>query len=136
MPQGLEKPVYVLFELGENSNIVILCESIFNALTCYVYGYKALALFGTGTKLQLNTLKTLGVKEFVLGLDPDEAGIRGAKKLKNALKSVAIIRTMGIPEGKDINDLSKEEFIESFQNRIQLAQIFINKVLTAHENTL
>ena len=118
MPAGLEKPVYGLYELGENRNSVIICESIFNALTCYVYGYPAIALFGTGTTLQLNKLKLLGVKEFILGLDPDDAGIRGCKKLKNALKSVAIVRKMEIPVGKDINDLTKEEFDIAIRERL------------------
>ena len=118
MPAGLEKPIYGIYELGQTRDSVILCESIFNALTCYVYGYPALALFGTGTQLQIQSLKLLGVKEFILGLDPDEAGERGCKKLRNALKSVAIIRKMDIPQGKDINDLSYDEFISSYENRI------------------
>ena len=118
MPSGLEKPVYGLYELGNNRSSVILCESIFNALTCYVYGYPALALFGTGTQSQIKTLKLLGVKEFILGLDPDDAGERGCKKLKNALKSVAIVRRMNIPLGKDINDLTEEEFNKSVAERL------------------
>ena len=118
MPAGLEKPIYGLYELPENVNTLIICESIINALTCYVYGYPAIALFGTGTTTQLSQLKLLGVKEFVLGLDADEAGDRGCRKLKHALKSIAIVRRMQIPENKDINDLSYEEFIEAYDSRI------------------
>lgn len=118
MPAGLEKPIYGLYELGGARNSVILCESIFNALTCYVYGYPALALFGTGTQNQIKELKLLGIKEFILGLDPDEAGDRGCKKLKNALKSIAIVRRMKIPLGKDINDLSMEEFSSALEERM------------------
>ena len=118
MPSGLEKPLYGLYELGDIRDCVILCESIFNALTCYVYGYHALALFGTGTQSQITRLKLLGVKEFVLGLDPDEAGDRGCKKLKAVLKSVAIVRRMNIPSGKDINDLSYDEFQLAFNDRL------------------
>ena len=118
MPQGLEKPIYGLYELGDVRSYVILCESIFNALTCYVYGYPALALFGTGTQSQIKELKLLGVKEFILGLDPDEAGDKGCRKLKNALKSVAIIRRMEIPVGKDINDLTESEFTKAVAERI------------------
>ena len=118
MPAGIEKPVYGIYELPKDSSRVILCESIFNALTCYVYGYPALALFGTGTASQLNQLKLLGVKEFILGLDPDEAGERGATKLKKALKSVSIIRKMNIPQGKDINDLDFDTFKKCYDLRI------------------
>lgn len=118
MPAGLEKPLYGIYELPKNTSTVILCESIFNALTCYVYGYPALALFGTGTVSQLNALKQLGVKEFIIGTDPDDAGERGAKKLKRALSSIAIVRRMHLPSGKDINDLEKDEFLEVLENRI------------------
>lgn len=118
MPSGLEKPLYGIYELGSNINSLILCESIFNTLTCYVYGMPSLALFGTGTKFQIESLKKLGVKEFIIGLDPDEAGDRGFSKLKKALKTVAIVRRMDIPIGKDINDLTKEEFDIALKNRI------------------
>ena len=117
MPAGLEKPVYGIYELAKTASVVVLCESIFNCLTCYVYGVPALALFGTGTKAQIEMLKRTGVKEYVLGLDPDDAGLRGSNKLKRALSSVAIVRKMEIPKGKDINDLTKEEFDESFNER-------------------
>lgn len=118
MPAGIEKPLYGIYELGDYRDSIIVCESIFNALTCCVYGYPAIALFGTGTQNQIKSLKLLGAKEFVLGLDPDEAGDRGSKKLKNALKSVAIVRKMDIPQGKDINDLTYEEFKLAYQNKI------------------
>lgn len=118
MPEGLDKPVYGIYELPDDCKSVILCESIFNALTCWVYGYPALALFGTGTPNQMNRLKRLGCKEFVVGLDPDKAGNAGFNRIKKALKDIAIIRRIeGIPEGKDINDLTKEEFEELYQNR-------------------
>lgn len=117
MPQGIEKPVYGLYELPKDTHSVIICESIFNALTCYVYGKPALALLGTGTPAQINKLKLLGISEFVIGLDPDEAGERGYKKLKRALSSIAFVKRMLIPEGKDINDLTKEEFNECYAER-------------------
>ena len=53
----------------------------------------------------------LGVNEFILGFDPDDAGRRATEKLKKALRSVAIVWSFdGIPEGKDINDLTEDEF--------------------------
>ena len=52
-------------------------------------------------------------------MDPDEAGDSACRRLKNALKDVAIVRRMiDIPIGKDINDLSKEEFVNIYNNRI------------------
>lgn len=118
MPEGLDKPVYGLYELPYDVESLIICESIFNALTCYVYGYPAVALLGTGTPAQINQLKLIGVKEFVLGLDPDPSGRKGQAKLKKALSSIAIVRTMSIPEGRDINDLDEDEFLNCYQTRI------------------
>lgn len=110
-PQGVTKPVYGLYELPKDCKSVIICESCFNALTCWVYGKPAVALLGTGNSYQLQQLKELGVNEFIFALDPDEAGHKATEKLSKALKNVAITWTLsGIPQGKDINDLTKEEF--------------------------
>lgn len=110
-PDGVIKPVYGLFELPNNCKSVIICESCFNALTCWVYGKPAVALLGTGNPYQIQQLKELGVNEFILAFDPDEAGRKATEKLKRALRQVAIVWSFeGIPSGKDINNLSKEEF--------------------------
>lgn len=110
-PRDVEKPVYGLYELPKGCKSIIICESILNAITCYRYGKPAVALLGTGTPYQIQQLKELGVTEFILGLDPDEAGRKGTAKLKKALSSVAIVwEYENIPEGKDINDLTEEEF--------------------------
>lgn len=110
-PTGVTKPVYGLYELPDNCKSVIVCESCFNALTCWVYGKPAVALLGTGNAYQLQQLKELGVNEFILAFDPDDAGKRATEKLKRALHSVAIVWSYAnIPVGKDINDLTKEEF--------------------------
>lgn len=110
-PTGVTKPVYGLYELPENSKSVIICESCFNALTCCVYGKPAVALLGTGNSYQIQQLKELGVHEFILAFDPDDAGRKATEKLKRALKHSAIVWSFeGIPAGKDINNLTKEEF--------------------------
>ena len=111
MPNDIEKPVYGIYELPQNCKSVVVVESCFNALTSVRYGRPAVALLGTGTPHQIEQLKRLGVREFILGFDPDEAGERATRRLKKALKSVALVwQFEGIPEGKDINDLSEEEF--------------------------
>lgn len=119
LPKDVEKPLYGIYELPKNSKIVVIAESCFNVLTCYRYGVPAVGLLGTGTPLQISQLKRLGVSEFVIGTDPDEAGDRAAQKLKNELKHVAIVRRMNdIPPGKDINDLTEDEFHQIFNNRL------------------
>lgn len=120
MDSGKKKVVYGLYELPDKVKSVIICESCFNALTAVRYGYNAVALLGTGTEDEIDQLKMIGAHEFVLCLDNDDAGHRGAKKLKKALSRNAFIRTMTIPPkedpetkeliARDVNDLSKEEF--------------------------
>lgn len=116
-PENASKPVYGLYELPKGCSSVIVCESIFNALTAVVYGYNAVALLGTGTPYQIDQLKKLGVKEFVLCLDGDEAGKKGTKKLKYNLSDCAFVWTIQMPEDKDVNDCTKEEFDALYATR-------------------
>lgn len=110
-PKGVTKPVYGLYELPKDVKSVVICESCFNALTSWRYGRPAVALLGTGNPYQIQQLKELGVSEFILALDPDDAGRRGTERLKNALRSSALVyEFVGIPSGKDINDLTEDEF--------------------------
>lgn len=118
LPINVEKPVYGIYELPENTKEVIICESIFNALTCVVYGHPAVALLGTGTPYQINQLNRLGVASYVICLDNDDAGRRGTEKLKKALSSNAMVWSMTVPpDGRDVNDLTKEEFDQCYLNR-------------------
>lgn len=117
-PEGVTKPVYGLYELPKNCESVIICESCINALTAVVYGYNAVALMGTGNSYQIDQLKKLGVYEYVICTDGDEAGRRAANKLKKALQNVAIVWTIEMPEGKDLNDFDAETFKELYKNKI------------------
>ena len=114
-PKGVEKSVYGLYELPKGVKSVIVCESCFNALTCIKWGYPAVALLGTGTSYEIDQLKQLGIPEFILCLDGDDAGQRGMEKLKKALSRVAIVWTIHMPADKDVNDCTQDEF-EHFYN--------------------
>ena len=118
LPANISKPLYGIYEFPKNSKRVMIVESCFNALTSWKYGIPAIALLGTGTALQIKQLKSLGVEEYILGLDPDDAGDRASNKLKSALKSTAIVRRLiDIPAGKDINDLTEDEFNSIIKTR-------------------
>lgn len=110
LPKDLEKPVYGIYELPKNCSEVVICESVINALTSTIYGKPAVALFGTGNSLQYQQLNSLQVRKYILALDPDKSGREGEKRLEKYLKEKIITKLM-IPEGKDINDLSYEEFL-------------------------
>ena len=119
-PSGAEKPLYGIYELSDNPKSLIVCESIFNALTCAVYGKEALALNGTGSKQQLEDLSKLGVRTIYIGLDNDEAGNKGAMRIYNKLKNRFMLYRMIFPLGKDINDLTKEEFDIIYYNAVKM----------------
>ena len=109
LPKNIDKPIYGLYELPKDCKEVIICESVFNALTCVAYGKPAIALFGTGDKLQCEILNKLPIRKYILALDPDEAGEKGVKRLKYNIKG-KILTKLIVPKGKDINDLSYDEF--------------------------
>lgn len=110
LPQDIEKPVYGIYELPKDCKDVIICESVINALTCVAYGRPAVALFGTGSPYQIEQLNKLSVRHYILALDPDKAGEKGTYKLKRGLKGKLLTKLV-VPTGKDINDLSYEEFL-------------------------
>ena len=111
-PEDTVKPVYGLYELPKDAKEVYICESVINALTCYAYGKYAVALLGTGTDFQYEQLKRLPVRNFILAFDPDSAGKKASARFKEALGKFKIITEVVITDrGKDINDLSYEEFI-------------------------
>lgn len=110
-PTGVEKPVYGLYELDPYAKTVYICESAFNLMTLVRHGLDGVALFGTGNSFQIKQLKELGAKKFVLAMDPDEAGDRARVKLAKSLNRVAFISELcGFPPGKDLNDLTEEEY--------------------------
>ncbi|MCK9444562.1 MAG: toprim domain-containing protein [Tissierellaceae bacterium] len=109
-PEGVDKPIYGLYELPKNSNEIIVCESILNALTCYTYGKPAVALLGLGTEYQYDQLRKLRCRKLITALDPDAAGQKATARLKKALNGSKLVTSYDIPERKDINDLEKEEF--------------------------
>lgn len=117
LPTDISKPVYGLYELSPNAKSVIICESCINAITATIYGYDAVALLGTGTPYQMQQLRELGVSDFVICTDGDEAGKKAANRIKRSLSSVAMIWTVPMPDGKDLNDLTKEEFDRLYMKR-------------------
>lgn len=112
-PAGVEKPVYGLYELRQLETYpdeVIICESMIDAITCWVYGKYAVALNGLGNELQFRQLRAMPCRKFILGTDNDTAGKSARKRLRNYIRDKLITEYI-LPDGKkDINDLSQEEF--------------------------
>ena len=111
-PDNVVKPVYGAHLITPKMGTVIICESIFNALTCWTYGHPAVALLGLGSPEQYDILRKMRVRKFILAMDPDEAGARATKNLRRELKAHKIITEYVIPQGSDINDLNLHQFNE------------------------
>lgn len=125
-PQGVEKPVYGLYELNRelqlsksrnsrevyyNSLEVIICESMLDALTCWVYGKYAVALNGLGNELQFKQLNKMPCRKFILATDMDDAGIRARDRIKANVPGKIITQYKWDKSvAKDINDMTKEYF--------------------------
>lgn len=109
-PKNVSKPVYGLDKIDlQNTKELIICESMINALTCWVYGKKGVALLGLGTEEQYNILRSIPIRKYILAFDGDSAGRRATERFKRMVPNKLITYYI-LPEGKDINDLSYDEF--------------------------
>ena len=141
-PQGVEKPLYGLYELHKEKALyvctnklryktdeafisrfcsitdygfeeIVVCESMIDALTCWVYGKYAVALNGLGNYLQFEQLRNLPCRELILATDNDEAGAKARERIRKHVRNKIISQYDydSFPYGaKDINDLTKEQF--------------------------
>lgn len=121
-PLGAEKPVYGLFELKQHQlcpdgskmseNAIIVCESMIDAITCWVYGKPAVALNGLGNDLQFKQLNELPNRKLILATDADQAGMKARQRIKAHLKNKIVTEYVwDVKDAKDINDMSKEQFL-------------------------
>lgn len=112
-PSGAEKPVYGLYELNQLPRFpdeVIICESMIDAITCWVYGKYAIALNGLGNELQFRQLNAMPCRKFILATDNDSAGQSARIRLRKNIRRQMLTEYI-LPDGKkDINDLTLEEF--------------------------
>lgn len=122
-PKGVEKPLYGLYEYNQeyysrvdsekelnNRYEVIVCEGMFDALSCWVYGKYAVALNGTGNELQFKQLRELPCRKLILATDNDSAGIHARNRIRRNVPN-KLISEYVLPDGKkDINDLTQDEF--------------------------
>lgn len=105
-PAGVKKPLYGIYELSRLSpraTSVVVVESIINALTLWGEQIPAIALLGTGSNVQIDELNNMNIRNWILALDGDNAGLNATNKLKKKLNARTTV--MPIPPGKDVNDL-------------------------------
>lgn len=113
-PMNAEKPVYGLYELSQLPKYpkeVIICESMIDCLTAWVYGKYAVALNGLGNELQFKQLNEMPCRKFILATDMDEAGRNARVKIRKNIKGKIVTEYIWlVNEAKDINDMSREMF--------------------------
>jgi DNA primase len=111
----VDKPVYLFNVIKANElDTVVVCESQINALTLWTWGIPAVALFGCDiTKHQLDLLNNSTITHYVLALDGDKAGWSGMCKFIYHIRKDVFVDVKIVPKGKDVNDLTKEEYENS-----------------------
>lgn len=129
-PQNVDKPVYGLYEYFDNkdkvvevfndkidfrndfdSSTIIICESMIDCLTCWVYGKYAVALNGLGTEYQFEQLNKMPCRKFILATDMDEAGQKARKRIRANIKNKIVTEYIwDINVAKDINEMTEEYF--------------------------
>lgn len=129
-PQGVEKPLYGLYELYKDGvtgikfssthildypiafpKELIVCESMIDALTCWVYGKYAVALNGLGNDLQFKQLRDLPCRKLILATDMDERGVNARQRIKKNIRNKIITEYVwDVNVAKDINDMEYDMF--------------------------
>lgn len=104
----------VINEVKANDVKIWICESEIDAMTVWSYGDYGIALMGCEiSDEQVKQLSRTNIRTLIDGLDRDNAGRKGARRLKDKLipKGFRIWNTRWYTDKKDINELSKTEFL-------------------------
>lgn len=113
-PKAVEKPLYGIYELYQSYELekieLIICESMIDAITCWVYRKPAVALNGLGTALQFEQLKKLPCRTLIIATDNDNAGRQAKERIKQNIKNKILMQYVLPDNRKDINELTFEEF--------------------------
>ena len=118
-PEGVEKPLYGLYELYETLSCkyaifpdIAVCESMLDALSFWTVGKYAVALNGLGNELQFKQLRDLPCRKIILATDSDERGMAARKRIRQNMQNRKIITEYLFPIGrKDANECTKEELM-------------------------
>ena len=129
-PASVEKPLYGIYEyemvrtqvlrnllmmqatpaMLNTLDEVIVCESMLDALTAWVYGKPAVALNGLGSELQFKQLRELSARKLILATDNDAAGLKARNRIRANVKNKIITEYVFPENRKDLNELTREEF--------------------------
>lgn len=95
---------------------VILVEGIFDQIKIASFGFPCLALMGSSiSDIQIGKLLKLKPSKVILMMDGDDAGRKATKTIQARLgkrMNPMNIQMIYLPEGKDPDQLSREEFLD------------------------
>lgn len=107
----------------EPNKPLLICEGAFNCMSAWEKGFKnATATFGTSVSPeQIRLITSLNPSEIIIGFDNDSnmAGNKASQKLANMLKDFWDIYYLPLPLDRDINDLTKSEFVNTINNKMK-----------------
>lgn len=112
--KGLNKPLYLLNYINKyNLNFTIITEGQIDALTSWEYGLPCVATMGNPSEYQIDELNKSQVRFVVLMFDNDESGRKFTERVKSSIREdiFVFVSDIGLVHKKDINDLTKDEFI-------------------------
>ena len=97
---------------GDIAVLVIVCESMLDALSFWTIDKPAVALNGLGNELQFKQLRELPCRKIILATDMDERGLAARKRIRMNMKNTKIVTEYIFPKGrKDANECTKEELM-------------------------
>lgn len=119
IPKDTDKGKYLYllnFALQDKTPIIGVTEAQIDALTSWSYGLPCCATLGSPTKAQIKLLAKSGIRTVVTLFDNDESGQRFTHFFNLHCPRNIMVVNLRVPEGKkDINDLNKEEFLNSLK---------------------
>ena len=121
-PSNVDKPLAYLYEaqkLYPNEKTLWIVESLFNSLTLFRWGKPSVALLGTGSQTQIEKLKKLPYRKYVICTDGDDAGRKASNKLYNSLREYKFIEQLKMMSGKDVNDFKHCKSYDEFLNELK-----------------
>ena len=112
-----EKPVYCLNYVEKfGYKTALVTEGPFDTLTGWQYGFPTIGMWGQFSDYQIEQLNKSCLNVLYIAFDNDEAGEKFRRTLKARLSDRFILVDVKLPKGKkDINDLTKEEFMSCIQ---------------------
>lgn len=124
LDKEIEKPVYCLDYINKhNFKSAVITEGPFDTLTGWEYGYPTCGTFGRLSDYQIDQINKSCITVLYAAFDNDEAGQIFTRVLRTKLDKRILIKEVKLPQGKkDINDCSREEFIECMQKAINSDQ--------------